>query len=65
MIIHISYIVKMKYYLRVHCNLLNAIGAWVELAVPAALISITIASFVLSTCVWLANYLNTVAKYCS
>ena len=40
------------------------LGAWVELAaVPAALISITIASYMLSACVWLANYLYTVAKY--
>ena len=42
------------------------LGAWVELAaVPAALISITNYSYMLSACVWLANdlYTSTVAKY--
>ena len=39
------------------------LGAKPELAaVPAALIAITIAIIMLSACVWLANYLNTVAK---
>ena len=38
------------------------LGAKLELAaVPAALIVITIAIIMLSACVWLANYLNTVA----
>ena len=45
-----------------HRNLLNTIGAELELAaVPAALIAVTIAIIMLSACVWLANYLNTVA----
>ena len=39
------------------------LGAKLELAaVPAALIAITRAIILLSACVWLANYLNTVTK---
>ena len=39
------------------------LGAKLELAaVPAALIAIAIAIIMLSACLWLANYLNTVAK---
>ena len=41
------------------------LGAKLELAaVPAALIAVTIATCIitLSACVWLANYLSTVAK---
>ena len=38
------------------------LGAKLELAaVPAALIAIPIAIIMLSACVWLANYLNTLA----
>ena len=34
------------------------LAAWVELAaVPAALTSVTIASYMLSACVWLAKYI--------
>ena len=39
------------------------LGTKLELAaVPAALIAITIAIITLSACVWLSNYLSTVAK---
>ena len=41
----------------------STLGAKLELAaVPAALIAVTIAIITLSACVWLANYLSTVAK---
>ena len=46
-----------------HRNLLNARCKAIELAaVPATLIAITIAMIMLSACVLLDNYLNTVAK---
>ena len=39
------------------------LGAKLELAaVPAALLAVTIVIITLSACVWLANYLSTIAK---
>ena len=43
-----------------HRNLLNARCKLELAAVPAALIAVTIATIMLSACVWLANNLNTV-----
>ena len=45
-----------------HRNLLNVRCKLELAAVPAALIAVTVATIMLSACVWLANYLNTVAK---